>query len=125
MAETLPRRVSETPLTPASGGKGAEPAEEEVGAGRDAGQKLACVRGAQHVDRLVRQRLRGGRIERHMLVVELAGVLVQRGEKRGPEAHIGHVDLHLAELMVEHGVGVRSSRMLEFKRLDEDFFSED
>lgn len=31
----------------------------------------------------------------------------------------------LTELMVEHGVGVRSSRVLEFKRLDEDFFSED
>jgi len=27
--------------------------------------------------------------------------------------------------MVEHGVGVRSSRVLEFKRLDEDFFSEE
>ena len=31
----------------------------------------------------------------------------------------------LTELMVEHSVGVRSSRVLEFKRLDEDFFSED
>jgi restriction system protein len=31
----------------------------------------------------------------------------------------------LAELMVEHGVGVRTSRAIEFKRLDEDFFSED
>jgi len=31
----------------------------------------------------------------------------------------------LTELMIEHGVGVRSSRKLEFKRLDEDFFSED
>ena len=31
----------------------------------------------------------------------------------------------LTELMIEHGVGVRSSRMIEFKRLDEDFFSED
>ena len=28
----------------------------------------------------------------------------------------------LTELMIEHGVGVRSSRMIEFKRLDEDFF---
>jgi restriction system protein len=27
--------------------------------------------------------------------------------------------------LVEHGVGVRSSRVLEFKRLDEDFFSEE
>jgi restriction system protein len=31
----------------------------------------------------------------------------------------------LAGLMVEHGVGVRTSRAIEFKRLDEDFFSED
>jgi len=27
--------------------------------------------------------------------------------------------------MIEHRIGVRSSRMLEFKRLDEDFFPED
>lgn len=32
---------------------------------------------------------------------------------------------HLADLMVEHGVGVRVSRAIEFKRLDEDFFSEE
>ena len=31
----------------------------------------------------------------------------------------------LADLMIEHGVGVRTSRTVEFKRLDEDFFSED
>ena len=31
----------------------------------------------------------------------------------------------LTELMIEHGVGVRSSRAIEFKRLDEDFFSEE
>ena len=31
----------------------------------------------------------------------------------------------LAELMIEHGVGVRKTRAIEFKRLDEDFFSED
>lgn len=31
----------------------------------------------------------------------------------------------LTELMVEHSVGVRSSRVIEFKRLDEDFFSEE
>jgi restriction system protein len=31
----------------------------------------------------------------------------------------------LTELMVEHSVGVRLSRTLEFKRLDEDFFAED
>ena len=29
----------------------------------------------------------------------------------------------LADLMIEHGVGVRTSRTIEFKRLDEDFFS--
>jgi restriction system protein len=31
----------------------------------------------------------------------------------------------LAELMIEHNVGVRVSRPIEFKRIDEDFFSED
>ncbi len=31
----------------------------------------------------------------------------------------------LADLMIEHGVGVRSYRMVEFKRLDEDFFGEE
>lgn len=31
----------------------------------------------------------------------------------------------LADLMIEHNVGVRVSRALEFKRIDEDFFSED
>jgi restriction system protein len=31
----------------------------------------------------------------------------------------------LAELMMEHGVGVRVSRAVEFKRLDENFFDED
>jgi restriction system protein len=31
----------------------------------------------------------------------------------------------LADLMIEHGVGVRKIRAIEFKRLDEDFFSED
>ncbi|OCC03257.1 restriction endonuclease [Labrys sp. WJW] len=31
----------------------------------------------------------------------------------------------LADLMIEHGVGVRVSRTLEFKRLDEDFFTEE
>ncbi len=30
----------------------------------------------------------------------------------------------LTELMIEHGVGVRSSRVLEFKRIDEDFFTD-
>lgn len=30
----------------------------------------------------------------------------------------------LAALMVEHGIGVRTSRTVEFKRLDEDFFEE-
>jgi restriction system protein len=31
----------------------------------------------------------------------------------------------LADLMIEHGVGVRTSRTIEFKRVDEDFFAED
>ncbi len=30
----------------------------------------------------------------------------------------------LADLMVEHNVGVRVSRSIELKRLDEDYFSE-
>jgi restriction system protein len=30
----------------------------------------------------------------------------------------------LADLMIEHGVGVRTSRTIEFRRLDEDFFEE-
>jgi restriction system protein len=32
---------------------------------------------------------------------------------------------HLADLMIEHNVGVRVSRAVEFKRVDEDFFTED
>lgn len=32
---------------------------------------------------------------------------------------------HLASLMIEHGVGVRTHQTLEFKRLDEDFFTEE
>ncbi|MGC2857565.1 restriction endonuclease [Novispirillum sp. DQ9] len=32
---------------------------------------------------------------------------------------------HLATLMTEHNVGVRTQRTLEFKRLDEDFFAEE
>lgn len=36
------------------------------------------------------------------------------------------IDGHrLADLMIEHSVGVRVSRAIEFKRLDEDFFSEE
>jgi restriction system protein len=31
----------------------------------------------------------------------------------------------LSDLMIEHNVGVRASRTVEFKRLDEDFFSEE
>jgi restriction system protein len=31
----------------------------------------------------------------------------------------------LADLMIEFGVGVRVSRVVEVKRLDEDFFSEE
>ena len=33
--------------------------------------------------------------------------------------------LSLADLVTEHGVGVRTNRVIEFKRVDEDFFSED
>lgn len=33
--------------------------------------------------------------------------------------------MELADLMVEHNVGVRSYRVVEFKRLDEDFFAEE
>ncbi len=31
----------------------------------------------------------------------------------------------LADLMIEHNVGVRLTRAIEFKRIDEDFFSEE
>jgi restriction system protein len=31
----------------------------------------------------------------------------------------------LSDRMIEHNVGVRASRTVEFKRLDEDFFSEE
>jgi restriction system protein len=31
----------------------------------------------------------------------------------------------LADLMIEHNVGIRVSRTIDFKRIDEDFFSED
>jgi len=31
----------------------------------------------------------------------------------------------LADLMIEHNVGVRTNRVIEFKRLDEDFFADD
>ena len=31
----------------------------------------------------------------------------------------------LADLMIEHNVGVRTSRAIQFKRIDEDFFTED
>jgi restriction system protein len=31
----------------------------------------------------------------------------------------------LADLMIEHNVGVRLNQAIEFKRLDEDFFAED
>jgi restriction system protein len=31
----------------------------------------------------------------------------------------------LAELMIEHNVGVRVNRRVEFKRIDEDFFGEE
>jgi restriction system protein len=36
------------------------------------------------------------------------------------------IDGHrLVDLMIEHNIGVRLSRTVELKRLDEDFFSED
>jgi restriction system protein len=31
----------------------------------------------------------------------------------------------LADLMIEHGVGVRTNRTIDFKRLDEEFFSDE
>lgn len=31
----------------------------------------------------------------------------------------------LTELMIEHQVGVRTQRIIEFKRIDEDFFIEE
>ena len=31
----------------------------------------------------------------------------------------------LTDLMIEHNVGVRTARTVEYKRIDEDFFSED
>jgi restriction system protein len=31
----------------------------------------------------------------------------------------------LADLMIEHDVGVRLSRAIQFKRIDEDFFAEE
>jgi len=33
--------------------------------------------------------------------------------------------MRLTELMIEHNVGVRLNRAIEFKRIDEDFFAED
>ncbi|MEL0154130.1 restriction endonuclease [Sphingopyxis sp.] len=45
---------------------------------------------------------------------------------RGLQQRVILIDgTRLTELMVEFGVGVRSSRMVEVKRLDEDFFNED
>lgn len=45
---------------------------------------------------------------------------------RGLQQRVILIDgARLTELMVEFGVGVRSSRVVEVKRLDEDFFSED
>ena len=32
---------------------------------------------------------------------------------------------NLTELMVEHDIGVRVNRAIQFKRIDEDFFSEE
>jgi restriction endonuclease Mrr len=63
----------------------------------------------------LRFHIRGGRVCR--LALEFVSHLSQRvilidGEK-------------LADLMIEHNVGVRLNRAIEFKRLDEDFFAED
>lgn len=45
---------------------------------------------------------------------------------RGLQQRVILIDgARLTELMVEFGVGVRTSRVVEVKRLDEDFFSED
>ena len=50
------------------------------------------------VDGLVGERLRLGRLERDDLVMERLGVLVERGEERDAELHVGHVDLELGEV---------------------------
>ena len=42
-----------------------------------------------------------------------------------PREPLCYLRQRLADLMIEHNVGVRVSRALEFKRLDEDFFAED
>jgi restriction system protein len=34
-------------------------------------------------------------------------------------------DQRLADLMIEHDIGVRVSRAIQFKRIDEDFFAEE
>jgi len=41
---------------------------------------------------------------------------------RIPQRVVPIIGKRLTELMVEQGVGVRTSRTVEFKRLDEDFF---
>ena len=46
-------------------------------------------------------------------------------EKLADELGITAEEQRLADLMVEHNVGVRISRAIEFKRLDEDFFAEE
>jgi restriction system protein len=55
----------------------------------------------------------------------LVGSLVGLGATKGVFVAISAFSQELAELMIEHGVGVRSYRTVEFKRLDEDFFGED
>lgn len=45
--------------------------------------------------------------------------------KRIPQRVVLIDGARLTELMIEHDVGVRVSRIIEFKRLDEDFFSDD
>ena len=64
------------------------------GSDGDPRQQLAGVAGAQDAHRLVAGRLGQGGVERHRLVPELAGVLVDRGEQGRcvGEAHIGLVE---------------------------------
>ena len=76
----------------------AHPAEVEVRGARHARRQLAGLGGADDRDRLVGERLRLGRLERHDLVVERLAVLVERGEERDAELHVGHVELDLGEV---------------------------
>jgi hypothetical protein len=53
-----------------------------VGRGGDAREQLVRLGGAQDVHRAIAQPLGERRVERHELVVQLGGVLVDRGEQR-------------------------------------------